>query len=139
MRYTLLVLVVVLMSSCSKSDVDEGRLDYTSYIINNQSNVDLYYLNRANTGILINAGESELIEVLFVQVGANFTGSTIVNPVDHYLAEQPFEIFENISQFENVIEVGELLYSQNPVDESLWILDLDTRTFTITITNELIE
>lgn len=139
MKYAYLIFSFLLFASCSESDVDEGRLEFTTYVIDNQSSVDLYYENNINNAILINAGETIIIEILFVQVGSNFAGSTIISPLDHYTSENPFEVFEDISQSANFIVAGDLIYSQNPVDESLWILDADTRTYTITITDELID
>lgn len=124
----LLLLVPLLMSTqCDDDFVDSGF--ETSYILQNDSSVDLFLLNSENR---------------FVEIKSNATvavGSTL-NTETSPIAPSESLVFNTVKLYTVDNDNFILVYNQDPIDDGVWILSEPTVNryeYTLLISDALID
>lgn len=127
-RVSLLLLLPFLVSFQCEDDFDNSGFE-TTYLIQNDSNTDLFLLNNQNSFVDVES-QSEIS-----------VGSTLNSETEPVIPSESF-VFEDIKLYKT--EGGDfiLVYEQVPLDDEIWILNepsVNRFEYTLIITDDLLD
>jgi hypothetical protein len=124
----LIVLIPFLVAFQCDDEFDNSGFE-TSYIVQNDSSVDLYLLNEENRFVKVESQSSMS------------AGSTLNSITDPIVPSESF-VFNNIKLYKMENDDFILSYIQDPIDDDLWIFSepsMNRYEYTLFITDNLLD